>query len=89
MRHDGSRPVSVPGVVDGTLTIRQATNREISFHVECGDLRLGNHVQLEFILRPEHAELIRDVLASGADAAVPFEALPPSVPCQVGIHVDR
>ncbi|MDH6521887.1 hypothetical protein M2163_001120 [Streptomyces sp. SAI-135] len=89
MRNGGSRPISVPGVVDGALTICQAANQEISFHVEFGDTQPGHHVQFEFILRPEHAELVRNVLAVRADPAVSVEAWPPSVPCQVGIHVDR
>ncbi|MYR83687.1 hypothetical protein GTY41_01690 [Streptomyces sp. SID685] len=89
MRNGGSRPISVPGVVDGALTIRQAANQEISFHVEFGDTQPGHHVQFEFILRPEHAELVRSALAAGADLDLSIEAWPPSVPCQVGIHVDR
>ncbi|MFJ1561501.1 hypothetical protein [Streptomyces mirabilis] len=89
MSHSGSRPTPVPGVVDGALVVCLAENREVSFHVEFGsdDGRSGQHVRFEFILRPEHAEIVRSALmADGEKVSVPGSG-PSSVPCQIGIHL--
>lgn len=91
MSHSGGRPLPVPGVVDGALIVCLAANREVSFHVEfgSGDGRPGQHVQFEFILRPEHAEIVRSALTADTEQMPSPGSGPSSVPCQIGIHVTR
>ncbi|MFF0226386.1 hypothetical protein [Streptomyces sp. NPDC004629] len=89
MSDSGGRPAPVPGVVDGALVVCLAANREVSFHVEFGsdDGRTGEHIRFEFILRPEHAEIVRSALMVDGAQAPSTGSGPSSVPCQIGIHV--
>ncbi len=91
MSHSGSRPVPVPGVVDGALVVCLAANREVSFHIEFGsnDGRPGQHVRFEFILRPEDADIVRSALMVDGEQAPSSGRGPSSVPCQIGIHVNH
>lgn len=75
-------PPGIPGVVDGTLTMSVDPDRGVSFHIAVGsDPR--RRVQVEFLLSPEHAAVIRAALERDAGSAGP------SVPCCIGILVAR
>ncbi|MDS0139968.1 hypothetical protein ACWEF6_06600 [Amycolatopsis sp. NPDC004772] len=82
------RPAAIPGVVDGFLTVCPRSGQEVSFHIVLGP---GPHpARIEFLLNPEHAAAIREVLGDGTP---PAPALPGaqsrSVPCRIGIHIIR
>jgi len=87
---DDSGPVAVPGVVDGSLTVSLRADQELSFHVALGSGGgvVGAGVRFEFILRPEHVEVLRAVL-DGARAPGATGARTAPVPCWIGIHAHR
>jgi len=79
-----TRPPAIPGVVDGSLTVCQEVDG-ISFHVVVGSDHdaVGESMRVEFVISPQHVEIIREALASDSGPT----AL--SVPCCVGILLIR
>ncbi|MFK0150200.1 hypothetical protein ACIQUZ_34490 [Streptomyces griseus] len=92
MRTSEIRTTAVPGVVDGSLTIRLGAGDEVSLHIGLGLAGgpFGGDAQFEILLGPQHAETVRAALEESSSTTVArLGALPPTVPCRIGIHVSR
>jgi hypothetical protein len=90
MSHGEACVAAIPGVVDGSLTICLTTGSEISFHVALGadGGSAGQSDRFEFIVGPEHAELIRAALTHDAGLGDGAGTRTNPIPCWIGIHVN-
>jgi hypothetical protein len=76
------RPAPISGVVDGELVSEHDTEGNLCLHLMvCADPPYDG-IQVEFVLSPEDARLLRRLLENGQGAAN-------SLPCRIGIRLRR
>ncbi len=76
------RPAPISGVLDGELISELDTEGNLCLHLMVRIDPPSDEIQVEFVLNPEDARLLRQFLEDGQGAA-------DSLPCRVGIRLRR